>query len=73
MPESAFLTSRSQRSQSILTLSSTVCTRRRRSVIFFFFSLGRPLIAPSKLSSCLMAPPMGNAASWLMGELLCEL
>jgi len=61
MPESAFLTSRSQRSQSILTLSSTSRTGRR-STIFFLFSLGRPLMAPSKPSSCLMAPPMGNAA-----------
>lgn len=61
------MTSRSQRSQSILTLSSTtVCTRRRRRsvvvVVFLFFSLGRPLIALRKLSSCLMAPPMGECS-----------
>lgn len=72
MPESAFLTSRSQRSQSILTLSSTVGTsRRRRSVVLFvFFSLGRPLLAPRKLSSCLMAPPMGECSEVLKVYLL---
>uniref|UniRef100_A0A0A9C0Y7 Uncharacterized protein n=1 Tax=Arundo donax TaxID=35708 RepID=A0A0A9C0Y7_ARUDO len=61
MPESAFLTSRSHRSQSILTLSSTVSTWRRCTILFFF-SLWPPLIAPNKLRSCFMAPPMGNAA-----------
>jgi hypothetical protein len=63
MPASAFLTSRSHRSQSILTLSSTACSGRRGTTTFFFplsLDLGRPLIAPRKPSSCLMAPPMGE-------------